>query len=140
MRKIIDIIVFSYCIIARYKGIRRLNAAINIANIFFLLNIAAIMNCIIGMFNKLMGIDTLYFDNIVMNVIVVHGIPLILIGFMTLHLLEKVYLNKKGYSRILEIKIPRFWGILIIITHYLISVFFACYSWKFLPHLPPQFN
>lgn len=139
MKKIMDFMVAAYFSLV-YKKLdetSRLERAIYVLNLLFILNIAAIEHCLIAIINKLTGIDTFYFENIELEVMVVDFIPLIIIGFMTLHLLEKVYLNEKGYSRILEMKIPRWGGVLVVIAHFLISLFLFFYTMRFLPHLPP---
>ena len=134
-----DFMVAAYfsLVYKKYDETSRLKRAIHVLNLLFILNMAAIMNCLIAMIIKLMGIETFYLDNII--IVVVQYILLIFIGFMTSRLLEKVYFNGKGYSQILEIKMPRYLGVIVVIAHYLISLFLFIYTLTFLPHLPPQY-
>lgn len=129
MRKIIDIIICSYRYVAKDKGIRNLYAAITIANIFFTLNEVAIFQYLEGQLVRKLALEIS--TSIQINIGLIFCA---IVWYFTLRALDREYLNKRGYTRILNTHIPKALGILIVIVHYLVSVFFVVYSFSFLPH------
>jgi len=124
--KIIDIIVRSFYDIARRgEGIRRLDTAIIVTNFFFMFNEMTLFNYLIGS----------YFSFIVIHYVIYALIGGIM-GYFTLRTLEREYLNKQGYTRILNTHIPKVLGIVILIVYYFATIFLFFYSLSFLPYKP----
>lgn len=124
--KIIDIIVRSFYNIARRgKGIRKLDTAITATNFFFMFNEMTLFNYLIGS----------YFSFIVIHYVIYALIGGIM-GYFTLRTLEREYLNKQGYTRILNTHIPKVLDIVILIVYYFATIFLFFYSLSFLPYKP----
>ena len=132
MMKIIDFVVALYSVILPQKyGIKRVGAGIFTLTIFVLLNTYSLVSFIAPIWNYFLQTT----DIVVISFIVV-VLPTIFVGFIGRWKLEKYYLNIKGYKRILQIscRIPRTIAIIIVIAHYIVSVFLFCYTLNFLPH------
>ena len=135
MMKIIDIIIKSFSYVAKDKGIRNLDAAITIANLFFSFNEMTLFNYLIGNYIKNVRFTIFYTDTAIPTV-ALEVIPGGFILYFTLRTLEREYLNKRGYTRILNTHVPKAWGILILIVYYFATIFLFFYSLSFLPHKP----
>jgi hypothetical protein len=123
--KIIDIIIRSYLYISRGKSIKHLYRAVSAANILLSLNVCALLSYLIG--PHLKSLDIVY--NGVVTVIVVGSV----IGVSIWRLLIRIYLNKRGYSRILNTYVPKVMCILIVIVHWLLSSYLLVESLFSLP-------
>jgi len=84
------------------------------------------------LFNYLIGS---YFSFIVIHYVIYALIGGIM-GYFTLRTLEREYLNKQGYTRILNTHIPKVLGIVILIVYYFATIFLFFYSLSFLPYKP----
>lgn len=133
--KIIDIIVKSLCYIAKDKGIRNLYAAITITNLFLSFNEEALFNLFIGTYIKNMGFAIFYIDSAI-PIVALEVISGGFILYFTLRALDREYLNKQGYTRILNTHVPKALGILILIVYYFATIFLFFYSLSFLPYKP----
>ena len=133
--KIIDVIIRSYCFIAKGKGIRNLDNAIMAANVLFLANEYAIYNYVIGTIVSITKID-IFPNKSLMLFSIVYALSGCIMYYCSLKFLNRIYLNKNKYTLISRIQIHRYIGITIVILHYLISIFAFFYSGRFLPHLP----
>ena len=132
--KIIDIIVRSFYDIARRgEGIRRLDTAIIVTNFFFTFNEESLFNYFAGSYISNGKISIFYTDSSI-PLIMLEVISGSIIWYFTLRTLEYEYLNKRGYTRIMNTHVPKVLGILIVIVHYLISIFLFFYTLSFLPH------
>lgn len=123
--KIIDVIIKSFFYISRGKSIKHLYRTIIAANILFSFNVCSLLSFTIG--PRLTTMDILYNDKI--TVIVVCGV----VWCSLLLFLEREYLNKAGYSRILNMYVPKIVSVLIVIVHYVLSVFLFVQSLHYLP-------
>ena len=123
--KIIDVIIKSFFYISRGKSIKHLYRTIIAANILFSFNVCSLLSFIIG--PRLTTMDILYNDKI--TVIVVCGV----VWCSLLLFLEREYLNKRGYSRILNTYVPKVMCILIVIVHWLLSSYLLVESLFSLP-------
>jgi len=129
--KIIDIIICSYRYVAKDKGIRNLDASIIGANLFFMLNEVSLFQYFEGQIIKILSIE------VYSSTLVVIGLIFgIIAWYFTLRALEREYLNKSSYTRILNTYVPKVLGILIVIIHWLASSFMLVYSFSFLPYNP----
>ncbi|MBP5419247.1 MAG: hypothetical protein J6Y72_05505 [Bacteroidales bacterium] len=136
MMKIFEFIIRSFCTIAGGSGIHRLEKAITLANIFFLCNIVAVLNWIIGNATQVVGVHIYPNDGSISQTsiccgLLVYGICIAIIGFVILRLLRVKYLNKFGYLRIMKIEMSSFVSITILIMLYIEAIFFMGYSYSF---------
>ena len=118
--KIIDIIIRSFLYFTRGESIKHLSKAILVANILLSLNVCALLSYLIGPHIESLAI--IYNDTI--TIAVVAGT----VWYYLLRFLQRVYLNKRGYSRILSTYVPKVVGILIVIVHYIFSVYWLVES------------
>jgi|GEM_PF-1638189 hypothetical protein len=133
--KIIDVIIKSYCYIAKNSGIRNLDAAISAANVLLTFNSSSLIIYIIGLCIKVTSINIFYNGSVwplVILVMIIGGVVYII----SLRTLERAYLNKRGYSRILNTRVPKVLGIIIVFVHYFLSIGVFFYSLYTLPQLP----
>lgn len=122
--KIIDIIIRSFLYISRGESIKHLYRTILAVNILFSANVCTLLYYLIGPRLTTCGI----FYNYQITVLVVS----LTVWFYLLRFLERKYLNKRGYSRILSTYVPKVVGILIVIVHYIFSVYWLVESLRYL--------
>ena len=133
--KIIDILIRSYYDRERGDGIRKLEMTLSTANGFLTINVCSLLFYPIAILIKWGKVNVFYSDSIYMLVISEMVLGLI-VWYFSLRILEREYLNKKGYSRILKICLPKLLGKLIVVIHVILSISLLLYSMSFLPRLP----
>lgn len=134
MKKIIDFMVAVYTLIMPQKyGIKRVEAGIYILTILILLNSYSIVSFTAPFWNFFLQTT----DIVIISFIVV-VLPTIIVGFIGRWYLEKHYLNIREYKKILRVcsKISRIMAIILVIIHYIVSVFIFFYCLGYLPYAP----